>query len=269
MTKRRVLLTGGSSGIGLATCARFVAAGDEVISLDIGPAPPGASRHLRCDLSQASDIDAALAELDERFDVLLNVAGVPGTVDPLLIMRVNILGLRHLTDGLLDRLNAGGAIVNIASVAGFNWQRRFADLCELLATPDFATGLAWCEARPTDGNDAYHLSKEAVVVYTMQLAGAALARGLRCNSVSPGPVDTPLLPAFREQAGHGQIDWVIDQIGRAASPDDIAAVVQFMASDAARFVNGRDLIVDSGLYAGLTTGWIDKRGAPLAKLRKR
>jgi hypothetical protein len=45
-------------------------------------------------------------------------------------------------------------------------------------------------------------------------------------------------------------------------------VVQFMASDAACFVNGRDLIVDSGLYAGLTTGWIDKREAPLAKLRK-
>ena len=119
-----------------------------------------------------------------------------------------------------------------------------------------------------DANDAYHLSKEAVVVYTMQVAGPALARSLRCNSVSPGPVDTPLLPAFRDQAGHGQIDWVIEQIGRAAAPDDIAAAVQFLAGDGAAFVNGRDLVVDRGLYAGFTTGWIDKRAAPLAKLRQ-
>ena len=118
-----------------------------------------------------------------------------------------------------------------------------------------------------DGNAAYHFSKECVVVYMMQLAGRALARGLRANSVSPGPVATPLLPDFKEQAGAGQLDWVIESIGRAAEPQDIANVVFFLAGPDSTFVNGRDLIVDRGFTAGLATGWIDKNQSPLLKAR--
>ena len=116
-----------------------------------------------------------------------------------------------------------------------------------------------------DGNAAYHFSKECVVVYTMQMAGPALARGLRCNSVSPGPVATPILPDFKQQAGAGQIEWVIAGIGRAAEPREIAEVVQYLATGPSSFVNGRDLIVDRGFSAGITTGWIDKSSAPGAK----
>jgi NAD(P)-dependent dehydrogenase (short-subunit alcohol dehydrogenase family) len=268
MSQKRILLTGASSGIGHACGEMLVASGAEVVSLDIKDAPPGVATHIHCDMADPASIDTALARVAGRFDALLNVAGVPGTQDPLLIMKVNILGLRHLSQAMLDRMNPGGAIVNIASVAGFNWQRRYVQLQELLATPDFTAGVRWCEAHPLDGNDAYHFSKEAVVVYTMQLAGPALARGLRCNSVSPGPVDTPLLPDFKTQAGPGQIDWVIEKIGRAASPRDIANVVLFLATGPSEFVNGRDLVVDRGLYAGLTAGWIDKHESPLLKRRK-
>lgn len=268
MSRKRILLTGASSGIGHACCELLVASGVDVVSLDIKAAPPGVASHIHCDMADPKSIDAAFAQINGRFDALLNVAGVPGTVDPLLIMKVNVLGLRHLSQLMLERLNEGGAIVNIASVAGFNWQRRYAQLQELLATPDFEAGVRWCEAHPMDGNDAYHFSKEAVVVYTMQLAGPALRRGVRCNSISPGPVDTPLLPDFKTQAGPGQIDWVIEKIGRAASPHDIANVVLFLATGPSEFINGRDLVVDRGLYAGLTTGWIDKNESPLLKRRK-
>ena len=267
MTAKRILLTGASSGIGAACAGLFHAAGDEVTSLDIKDAPAGAAHHLHCDMSEPASIDAALAALEGNFDVLLNVAGVPGTLDPLLIMRVNTLGLKHLTEAMLERLNPGGAIVNIASIAGFNWGRHLKDISELLAIDDFDAALAWCEARDMDGNAAYHFSKECVVVYTMQLAALGPQRGIRANSVSPGPVATPLLPAFKEQAGQGQLDWVIDSIGRAAEPLDIANVVQYLATGPSAYVNGRDLIVDGGFTAGLTMGWIDKNESPLVKAR--
>lgn len=268
MARKRILLTGASSGIGRACCELLAADGDEVVGLDIQAAPPQAAQHVQCDLSEPDSIDAALRQIDGRFDALLNVAGVPGTVDPALIMRVNILGLKHLTEAVIDRLNPGGAIVSVASIAGFNWQRRLAQLTQFLAQPDFAAGLRWFEQHPLDANGAYHFSKEAVVVYTMQLAGPARSRGLRCNSVSPGPVDTPLLPAFKIQAGAGQLDWVIEQTGGASTPMDIAHVLRFLATGPSDCINGRDLAVDRGLTAGLVTGWIDKNDSPLLNSRK-
>lgn len=265
MAGKRIVITGAASGIGAAAVALHQAAGDEVIGLDIKPLPAGLAQAITCDMADPASIDAALAAIQGPVDCLLNIAGVPGTVAPELIMRVNTLGLKHITQGLLPRLRSGGAIVNIASIAGFNWARHLAEINELLATPDYAAGVAWCEAHPMDGNTAYHFSKECVVVYTMQMAGPALARGLRCNSVSPGPVATPILPDFKRQAGEGQLEWVMDGIGRAAEPHEIAEVVQYLATGPSSFVNGRDLIVDRGFSAGITTGWIDKRGAPGAK----
>jgi NAD(P)-dependent dehydrogenase (short-subunit alcohol dehydrogenase family) len=267
MSKKRILMTGASSGIGAATAQLFNAAGDDVISLDIKDAPPGVAQHIHCDMSDATSIDAALAQLEGNFDALLNIAGVPGTVPAGLIMRVNTLGLMRVTEAVLDRINSGGAIVNIASIAGFNWARHLQDINELLAISDFAAASAWCEARNMDGNLAYHFSKECVVVYTMQLAGRALKRGLRANSISPGPVATPLLPDFKEQAGGGQLDWVIDTIGRAAEPVDIGNVVHYLASATSEFINGQDITVDRGFSAGLAMGWVDKNASPLMKAR--
>jgi NAD(P)-dependent dehydrogenase (short-subunit alcohol dehydrogenase family) len=197
-------------------------------------------------MADPASIDAAVAVIEGPIDALLNIAGLPGTVAPELIMRVNTLGLRHITQALFDRIQHGGAIVNVASIAGVNWARHLKDIDELLSTPSYDAGVAWCAAHSMDGNTAYHFSKECVVVYTMRMAGPALARGLRCNSVSPGPVATPLLPNFKEQAGSGQIEWVIDGIGRAAEPGEIAEVVKYLATGPASFVNGRDLIVDRG-----------------------
>ncbi|MGB1879518.1 MAG: SDR family oxidoreductase [Gammaproteobacteria bacterium] len=267
MAGKRILLTGASTGIGAACAQLFAAEGDEVISLDIKDQPEGASQHVHCDLSDAASIDAAVAQLDGKFDALLNVAGVPGTVPADLIMRVNTIGLVYFTEAVFPLLNRGCGVVNIASIAGFNWARHLKDIQELLAITDFEGAASWCAARDMDGNTAYHFSKECVVVYTMQLAGRLLALGGRANSISPGPVATPLLPAFKEQAGMGQLDWVIDTIGSAAEPTDIANVVKYLATGPSEFVNGRDLVVDRGFSAGLAMGWIDKNESPLMKAR--
>lgn len=267
MAAKRILMTGASSGIGAATTELFAAAGDEVISLDVQAAPPGAHTHIHCDMSDPASIDAAVAQLEGNFDALLNIAGVPGTVPAELIMRVNTVGLKHFTEQVVGRINDSGSIVNIASIAGFNWARHLKDINELLAIDDYEQAAEWCKARDMDGNTAYHFSKECVVVYTMQLAGRDLKRGLRANSISPGPVATPLLPDFKEQAGGGQLDWVIDTIGHAAEPVDIANVVKYLATGECAFVNGQDIVVDRGFSAGLAMGWVDKNESPLMKAR--
>lgn len=110
---RRVLVTGAASGIGAEVARRFVDAGDEVVSLDLKDTSVGVARHVHCDLSDVASIDAAVAALDGEFDALCNVAGVPGTAPGELVLRVNLLGLRHLTESVVERIRPGGAIVNV------------------------------------------------------------------------------------------------------------------------------------------------------------
>ena len=269
MAGKTIALTGASSGIGAATAKILMDGGHKLISLDIKDPPPGAAQHIHCDMNDPASIDAAVAQIDGNIDGLLNVAGVPGTVPPEVVMGVNILGLRHLTNALMGRIAQAGAIVNIASIAGFTWQRRANEINEFLDTPDFASGLAWWEANKAGLRiDPYSFSKECVVVLTMRQAGEALKRGARANSVSPGPVETPILPDFKRQAGEGQLDWVIGKTGGAAQPRDIAEVVCFLATGPSRWVNGRDIIVDGGYSAGITARWIDTSDAP-ARTRKK
>ena len=120
-----------------------------------------------------------------------------------------------------------------------------------------------------NGDLTYSFSKECVVYYTMVKAGQLREKKIRCNSVSPGPVATPLLPEFKAQTASGQIDWLISEIGRPAKPEEIANVIYFLASEEASYINGRDILVDGGLSSGLTTGAIDKKNSPAYQESKR
>ena len=73
----------------------------------------------------------------------------------------------------------------------------------------------------------------------------------------PSPIDTPLLPDFRETMSEKTIDWAIEQCGRVAQPRDIALVLAFLGTDASGFVNGVNLNVDLGFTAGMTMGQLD------------
>ncbi|MBV1907577.1 MAG: coniferyl-alcohol dehydrogenase [Pseudomonadales bacterium] len=269
MTGKTIVLTGASSGIGAAAAGMLVEQGHKLISLDIQGPPPGSSQHITCDMNDPKAIEAAVKEIDGDIDALLNVAGVPGTVPADVVIGVNILGLRYLSDLLIPRLREGGAVANIASIAGFTWQRRLNEINEFLDTEDFESGLAWWNAHKHDLKiDPYSFSKECVVVLTMRQAGAALERGARANSVSPGPVDTPLLPDFRRQAGEEQLDWVIAKTGRAAQPKDIAEVLCFLSTGPSTWINGRDIIVDGGYSAGISARWINTSDAPVRQRKQ-
>lgn len=264
----RVVLTGGSTGIGAATAARLTASGAEVTILDVTRPAHGVGEFLACDLADPAAIDAALEALPGPWDALVNVAGIPGPRPAEPVIAVNFLGLRHLTERLLPRLRSGGSVVSVASTAAQGWQRRAAVIDALLDTPDFAAGLAWCRANGALWEkDPYTFSKQCVVAWTYRAAGAARAHGVRVNAVSPGGVDTRLTENFTAQIGAEQVAWMNSHIGRAGVPDDIAKVIAFVAVGDCGWLNGVDIVVDGGMTAGRLGGWIDFTQSPAALAR--
>lgn len=251
-----VLMTGGSSGVGEATAALLLQRGHRVLSLDIKPCGNAAVTHHHCDLSDPASIDAAIAELDGPYASLLNVAGIPNNEGTDLTMRVNYFGLRHFTQGIWDRIADGGTVVNVASIAGNNWRKRRPYLNELMTIDDFHQGVAWwAENAEAVDIDPYTFSKEAVVLYTMVLAGKGLSRGIRVNDVGPGPVDTPIFPDFTADVGEDVMQSMVDMVGRPGKPNDIAEAIVTLAEGQMSWLNGQHIIVDGGLMAGLSSGW--------------
>ena len=251
-----ILLTGGSSGVGEATAKQLLARGHKVVSLDIKPSTNPDITHHHCDLSDPASIDGVLADLTGPYSSVLNVAGVPMAVGNELTMKVNYFGLRYFTEKVWDRIADGGTVVNVASIAGNNWRKRRGLLMEMMAIEDFDEGVAWWNKNEeTVGTDAYTFSKEAVVVYTMRLAGKGLARGIRVNDVGPGPVETPILPDFTNDVGADVMQSMIDVVGRSAQPSDIGEALVTLAEGQISWLNGQHIIVDGGLMAGLSSGW--------------
>lgn len=250
------LVTGAYSGIGSATAHALMANGHDVIGIDIREPDYALAGFHQCDLSDPASIEATVKALTGRYDSLLNIAGVPVAHGDELTMKVNILGLRQFTEGVWDRIADGGTVVNVSSLAGNNWKKRRNELGELLATVSFADGLAWWQANHARFDvDAYIVSKEAVVLYTMMLAGRGLERGISVNSVGPGPVETPLLPAFTEDTGEEMMQRFINIIGRAAQPAEIAEAIVVLAERRMGWVNAMHINVDGGLTAGLSLRW--------------
>ena len=258
-----VALTGGATGIGAAAVARLVAADCRVYVLDVARPTASHTAFIQCDLGRPDAIDAACAKLPDRIDALVNVAGIAGPDPAVGVMAVNFLGLRHLTESLVPRIAKDGSVVNVASTAGWDWQKRAEVVKDLLDTPDFATGLDWLDAHMSEwtGNP-YKFSKQCAAAYTYRAAGLALPYGVRVNCVNPGAVETQLTPAFRELLGPAMYDWGVAQIGRPGTPADIAEVIEFLAIGECRWLNGVEIVVDGGYIAGIVGGWINTKNSP-------
>lgn len=252
-TGKRYVVTGAASGIGHAVAEKLLKAGAEVVSLDRNEPTAPVTKHIPVDLADEASIDAALDELGEGYDALLNVAGVPGTAPADVVFKVNTLATRKLAEAFLEKLNPDGSIVVVSSTAGFGWPQRLPQIREYLATDTFEEGLAWFLAHPQEGN-AYNFSKECTTVYVHAMGLAFRETGLRINAVCPGPVDTPILQDFRDSMGADSIDGLENLLGRHGSPDDIADVVIFLASDEARWVNGESINADGGVGGAVLSG---------------
>ncbi len=251
-----VLLTGAASGVGKAAAEQLTGLGYAVVALDVAEPGSAVAAYHRCDLGDKASIDEVLGKLDGSYQSLMNVAGIPGTRGAEITMRVNLLGLRHLTEGVWDRIADGGTVVNVTSIAGNNWRKRRGHLNDLLATPDFGAGLEWWQSHgEAIDTDAYTFSKEALVLYTMQLAGRGLARGIRVNDVGPGPIETQLLPEFTDEVGDEMMRTMVAMTGRAAWPEEIAEAVCVLAQGKIGWLNGQHIVVDGGMTAGFSAGW--------------
>jgi NAD(P)-dependent dehydrogenase (short-subunit alcohol dehydrogenase family) len=237
-------VTGGGSGIGLATVRLLAAHGAAVAALDLEPrsacepvehaqTPLG----IRADVTDDSSVQAALEEVAGRFgglDILVNNAGVgaQGTVEANpddewhRVFDVNVVGIVRVTRAALPHLRRSerAAIVNTCSIVA------------TVGLPDRAL---------------YAATKGAVYALTLAMAADHLAEGIRVNCVIPGTVDTPWVGRLLENAEDPAVAAAAlrarQPLGRLVSADEVAAAIVYLAGPSAGAVTGTDLRIDGGL----------------------
>jgi len=230
---KRVVVTGGTSGIGEAASRRFLAEGAQVTALAVGEdevatAPeriPGV-RAIRCVVADRAQVDAAFSEIG-HVDVLIANAGISVRkpfleIDPAdwqRVLDVNLTGVFHCAQAAARRMTSGdgGVILMTASTNGLTGHELYAD---------------------------YNASKAGVILLARTMA-LELAPTVRVNAVCPGYVLTPMQKAEYTQEMLDAVNASIP-LGRHASPDEIAALYAFLASDEGAYFTGAVISIDGG-----------------------
>ncbi len=237
---KTAVITGGTSGIGLATAKRLAASGANVAIAGRRSADELAESFgavaFSCDVSKENDIRDLMHNTHDKFgglDIVVNNAGVNAGYSELteseakdfdFNYKINTMGVANGIKHAAPLMNEGGAIVNVASVAGLQ-------------------GVAYLAP--------YVASKWAVIGLTRTAAVELGARGIRVNAVCPTSVNTPMAHA---EGGEAQLamEHKAVPLGRIAEPEEIAALVHFLVAPDCNFVNGQAIAADGGFTAGMS-----------------
>ena len=256
--KRVVVSGGGGAGMGAAAVEGLAELGAEIHVLDLKDPPIDVASHQIVDLRDPDAVATAVENIGGRIDALFNAAGLPGAPFPDVdTMLVNFAAPRHLTSLVVPHMTNGGAVCSISSTAGSGYLLTLEKWMPLVDTADFAEAKAWIEGHPEEILGAYSQSKEALIIWTMKAAMDLNAQGIRLNCISPGPTDTPMMPAFEEANGVDFMRNFPKPIGRNSRPDEQAWPLVFLGSPRASYVTGVSVFADGGFTGALFTGQVD------------
>src|SRR3954469_11229647 len=239
---KRVLVVGGATGMGAAVAELVQDAGAETVVMDFAEVNLPGAKAIHLNLGDQASIDKALDECTGKIDALFSCAGVAdGTPN---IEKINFIGHRYMIDKLVARgdLGRGSAIGFISSAAGLGWESALPLLKEYLDITDFDAASQWAQER---GKADYFWSKQAVCAYVAREAMGFLKQGIRINAICPGPTDTPLAQANKDQwLGFGS-DYR-EAVGvDAATQLEQAYPLVFLCSEAAGALTGQTIITDA------------------------
>ncbi len=244
-----VIVTGAASGIGRAVAQLVRERGAGVIGVDRN-AVEDVDEYFQVDLLNPTSVDELIEALPPGAAGLCNIAGVAPSRPAAEVLTVNLLALRRLTLGVIPKLADGASIVNLASMAGNGWRENLDQVQKLLSVTWQEIQQFADEHHLDEGPRSYFLSKEAVIVWTMQNRWTWRDRGIRMNCVSPGPVETPILPDFLEMLGE-RAQESVRNMDRHGKPGDVAPVVAFLLSEEAAWFRGANLTPDGGMGSHL------------------
>lgn len=249
MSKRTYVVTGVASGIGASIATRLSNDRHQVIGIDIASPTAAVSQFIEADLSDPAAIAAAVQQIASPVDGLCNNAGLPPR-DGLSakILQLNFLSVRSLTQLMVPKLNAGASIVSVASRAGHGWPQHIEQIKQLGNIDSTEALDAFIASENIDPTRAYNLSKEAVIVWTLAETEALIAKSIRINTVSPGAIDTGILPDFARAFGD-KVKHNLERVGRPGTAEEIAAAISFLLHPDSHWINGTDIAADGGIGA--------------------
>jgi len=261
---RRAVVTGCASGIGEHVVRQLTELGAEVVGLDKRRPAFRINEFHEVDLADQGSIESAVASIGGQVDALFNVAGVSsGIGNPPLVVTINFLGLRHVTEALVPKMSGGSSIVSVSSLAAAAYREHLRSVAPLLNTATMQEGIDWCHAHLDElAGGGYQLSKEAVILYTMRSATPLGTRGIRINCTGPGVTETPILDQLRTAYGQGFLDDIPKPLGRVAGPAEQASVLLFLNSRAASYISGQVVWVDGGNVGAAIARELEEGRAP-------
>jgi NAD(P)-dependent dehydrogenase (short-subunit alcohol dehydrogenase family) len=240
------VVTGGNSGLGEATVRSLLAAGADVVSLDLSGEAPEGARFVRCDVSEAESVASAVASIQGSVHILVNSAGIgglgpiasdesPGDVAAMRkVIEVNLLGAIHVTAQVAHRMTGNapegddgerGVIVNACSIASFEGQ---------------------------EGMTAYTASKAALAALTLVWARDLSRHGVRSMGIAPGLMDTPMV-SFLPADFLAELTKDAEFPRRAGRSDEFARLALFIVENP--LLNGEVIRLDAGTRPPARTTW--------------